>query len=49
MDHGKLELNIRVVPDSGTGELTGITGTMTIRIEADGKHFYDFDYILPAK
>ena len=49
MDHGKLELNIKLVPDSGTGELTGITGTMTIRIEEGGKHFYDFDYTLPAK
>ena len=48
MDHGKLELNIRVVPDSGTGELAGITGTMNIRIAEDGKHFYELDYTLPA-
>ena len=47
MDHGKLELNIRVVPDTGTGELIGITGTMNIRIEPGGKHFYDFDYAMP--
>jgi len=48
MDHGKLELNIKVVPGTGTGELAGITGTMTIRIEEGGKHFYDFAYTLPA-
>jgi hypothetical protein len=47
MDRGKPSLNIIVVPDSGTGELAGITGTMNIRIEG-GKHFYDFDYTLPA-
>jgi Protein of unknown function (DUF3224) len=47
MDHGAPELNIIVVPDSGTGDLAGISGTMKIRIE-NGKHFYDFDYALPS-
>jgi Protein of unknown function (DUF3224) len=47
MDHGAPMLNIIVVPGSGTGELAGISGTMKIRIES-GKHFYDFDYTLPA-
>jgi len=32
-------------PDSGTGELAGLAGTMTIVI-ADGKHSYEFDYTL---
>jgi len=41
-------LNVEVVPDSATGALKGLTGKMAIRIEA-GKHFYDFDYTLPAK
>src|SRR5215470_1043223 len=36
-------LNVTVVPDSGTGELTGISGTMTIII-AGGKHNYEFAY-----
>src|ERR1017187_575856 len=36
---------VSVVPDSGTGELVGLTGTMTITI-ADGKHSYDFEYTL---
>lgn len=39
------QLVITVVPDSGTGELTGLAGTMTIDI-ANGKHSYGFDYSL---
>lgn len=39
---------ITVVPDSGTGELKGLKGSMKIRIE-DGQHFYDFEYeIVPG-
>lgn len=49
MTRGAPYLNIIVVPDSGTGELTGLTGKMTIRIESGGKHFYDFEYTLPEK
>lgn len=45
MNRGAPQLNITVVPDSGTGELVGLTGEMTIVI-ADGKHSYDFEYIL---
>jgi hypothetical protein len=41
-------MNIVVVPDSGTGELTGISGKLTIDIAAGGKHSYTFDYTLPA-
>ena len=39
-------LTIYVVPDSGTGQLTGLAGKMAIII-ADGKHSYEFDYTLP--
>jgi Protein of unknown function (DUF3224) len=46
MVRGVPQLNINVVPDSGTGDLTGITGTMNIII-TDGKHSYDFTYSLP--
>jgi hypothetical protein len=46
MTRGTPELIITVVPDSGTGELVGLTGTMMINI-ADGKHSYDFEYALP--
>ena len=39
------KLDVSVVPESGTGELAGITGTMTIIIE--GKtHSYDLEYRL---
>ena len=46
MNRGTQDLVITVVPDSGTGELAGIAGTMTIEIK-DGTHFYTFDYTLP--
>jgi hypothetical protein len=46
MTEGKPDLTILVAPDSGTGQLAGITGKMTIKI-TDGKHFYDFEYTLP--
>ena len=46
MTRGAQHLVITVVPDSGTGALAGIAGTMTITI-TDGKHFYDFSYTLP--
>lgn len=45
MTHGEAQLTITVVPDSGTGELAGIAGRMTIRIAA-GRHDYEFDYTL---
>lgn len=43
MNRGAPELKIHVVPDSGTDELVGLTGTMNILIE-NGKHAYDFAY-----
>jgi len=46
MNRGALQLSITVVPDSGTGQLTGLTGKMDIQI-TDGKHSYDFAYTLP--
>ena len=45
MNRGVPSLTITVVPDSGTGELAGLAGTMTIEI-ADGKHSYGFEYSL---
>ena len=47
MNRGTPNLTIVVIPDSGTDGLAGLTGTMQIRIEAGGKHFYDFTYTLP--
>ena len=46
MTRGVPQLNIIVIPDPGTGALTGLAGAMNIKIEADGKHFYEFEYAL---
>jgi hypothetical protein len=48
MDRGTPTLSVSVVPDSGTEELEGLTGTMTIEITA-GRHDYTFDYTLPER
>lgn len=48
MDRGTPHLSITVVPDSGTDELTGLIGSMSIII-AEGKHSYDFEYTLPER
>jgi hypothetical protein len=45
MNRGVPELTVSVVPDSATGQLAGLTGTMAIEI-VDGGHFYDFAYAL---
>jgi hypothetical protein len=47
MTRGKRDLSITVVPDSGTDELRGISGKLTIKIEND-KHSYDFEYSIKA-
>ena len=46
MDRGVPTQTITVVPDSGTDELEGLTGALTVII-ADGKHSYDLAYSLP--
>jgi hypothetical protein len=46
MDKGTPDLKISVIPDSGTEDLAGLTGTMTIDIQPGGKHFYTFTYTL---
>jgi hypothetical protein len=45
MTRGAPQLTITVVPDSGTDELAGLVGRMTIEIDA-GKHSYGFEYTL---
>ena len=47
MVRGVPGLSVKVVPDSGTGELAGISGDFKIVIE-DGKHLYEFAYSLPS-
>ena len=43
MDRGEAALTVTIVPDSGTGELAGISGTLQIDIDA-GKHSYVLEY-----
>jgi len=45
MNRGMPQLSVTVVPDSGTGELVGLVGTMTIEI-VEGNHLYIFEYTL---
>ena len=47
MDRGAPRLSISVVPDTGTDELAGLTGTMVIHVEGKA-HSYTFEYELPA-
>jgi hypothetical protein len=47
MDASGTKMQVIAAPGSGTGELKGVAGTFTIRIE-NGQHFYDFDYTLPG-
>jgi len=48
MERGESSLTLIVVPDSGTDELEGLSGTMAIIIE-QGHHRYEFDYSLPSR
>lgn len=48
MDKGAQSLSVTVVPDSGTADLAGLTGTMNIAIEG-GRHEYTFRYSLPSR
>jgi len=45
MNRGAPWLSISVVPDSGTGQLLGIAGTLSILIE-NGEHSYVFEYTI---
>ncbi len=45
MDKGHAQLTVTIVPGSGTGELTGISGTLTINND-EGQHSYVLDYEL---
>jgi hypothetical protein len=42
MNRGTPQLNIIVLPNSGTDQLAGVAGMMTIKID-QGQHFYEFD------
>jgi hypothetical protein len=46
MTRGAPQLSVTVVPDSGTDQLKGLTGKMTIKIDG-AKHSYEFEYAIP--
>lgn len=48
MHNGAFDLNVRIVPGSGTGNLEGISGTLTISISG-GQHSYTLEYSLPTE
>ena len=48
MERGAQRLSVTVVPDSATGDLEGLEGSMEIVI-AEGRHSYHFDYTLTAR
>ena len=43
MRQGAYAMDVSVVPDSGTGELSGLTGAMSIVIKGS-EHSYEFRY-----
>ncbi|WNZ54424.1 DUF3224 domain-containing protein [Microbulbifer sp. EKSA008] len=45
MKKGEDFLILEVVPDSGTGELVGLSGKMSIQMDG-GVHYYDLEYQL---
>ena len=45
MNRGAQRLILEIIPDSGTAELNGISGSMEIKIE-EGKHYYELNYQL---
>jgi hypothetical protein len=48
MNRGAPQLSVTVVPDSGAGELTALSGSMKIAIAPDGAHSYELSYTLAA-
>jgi hypothetical protein len=46
MRGGQQTLHYEVVPGSGDGELTGISGTLHLTIDEDGTHHYELEYDL---
>ena len=46
MNKGDAQLTVTIVPDSGTNELAGISGTLQIDIDNEGRHSYTLTYAL---
>lgn len=47
MDASQQDLTYEVVNGSGTGALTGISGTLSLTIAEGGEHHYELSYQLP--
>lgn len=47
--HGPPTAAWSVVPDSGTGELTGLRGEAAISVDSDGVHTFTLDYDLDQR
>lgn len=45
---GMQTLHYEVVPGSGSGDLVGISGTLSLTIDSDGLHHYQLEYRLPG-
>jgi LDH2 family malate/lactate/ureidoglycolate dehydrogenase len=45
MAGGVDQLSIAIVPDSGTEELTGIAGTLSLKV-VEGQHVFELEYSL---
>ena len=48
MTNNTPQMTITIVPGSGTDQLEGIAGKMTIKFAPGGKHFYELEYTLPT-
>jgi hypothetical protein len=49
MTRGTSAATITVVPDSGTGELRGLSGRMSITVASDGGHSYEFEFTIAER
>ena len=48
MERGMPRQSVQVIPDSGTADLAGLRGEMTIEIGPGGAHAYRFEYSFAA-
>ena len=46
MHGGSQTLHYEVVPGSGSGQLTGITGVLHLHVDGNGSHRYELHYDL---
>lgn len=49
LNRGEGSLTVQVIPDSGTGDLVGLTGEMKIIIAPGGVHSYELSWEIVAR